>query len=339
MGYQLVHSPTLQATAKGTWRPAGIRPPPARTQQPRPTGEPRRPSAAERALLRAPGGATLLLAALLALLASVPKGPPEARRRWSLLAPWRWPPDTARRWALLALFFWVMGPGLPLTGRALGLHVTHTAGPLNRLLAGLPLASTLGNPTRLLAPFVLLAAVAATLLARRWRPAGPLLVAGALAETWLGLPDLALPASPAPAPPEVLGALHGPTIVFPSGDPPCWHPDVGPKEVLALAGEAGVPVAYDYGRGRVPADLDAQVLLTGRARGVIGRRALELAPDKPDPWTGFSDLLVLEDRLTAEERARLVSWLTEHARLRARAEGMSAWDLPTSSQGRPAAGG
>lgn len=269
-------------------------------------GEPRW----KRVISRLPGGGTALLALAVGLV--VPASRPVAA---------------------LALLVFLIGPGPGRLIALAGLDGREGPGLAQELLRRLPLTNTLGNPTRVLAPFLVLAAAAGGLAVgrRAWMALG--LGALVFAEAWLHQPRLAVPATRAHAPQRALEALRGPTIVFPSGDPPLWHPGVAPKEVLTLAGRAGVPVAYDYGRGRPPADLRALVRLSAIADAPLGDSAFFQSRPLPAdrelwPSLAFESLLVLEDRLTAAQLARLRDWLEAHATLLAEQPGASAWSLP-----------
>ena len=310
-GYALTPSPLVDPVTR---RPAPPRPPVRAPQGPGPGlespdagGPPAAPPPAwKRALHRAPGGAALLGGMLLALLL-----------------------PGARRAALVAWGIFVVSPGLPLARRALGQHVDEVGGVVGVVLSVLPL----GNPTRFLAMAVLCGAVAVGLSvrARPWLVVGLALAAGT--EAWSTLPNGTSPATRLTHDPAVLSELSGPTLVFPSGDPPLWHPDVGPKEVLHLAGLAGVPVAYDYGRGGLPADLSALLRLAELGRVPVGVRALEQGSpidDSAEAWAElpFTHILLLEDRLLPPERTAIRAWLEAHATLLAEGAHSSAWSRP-----------
>ncbi len=259
---------------------------------------------------RLPGGGAVLIALLIGLLT-----------------------QKSRPYALLGLLVFAVGPGPARLGALTGLWQAEGPGLLQELLRVLPLTNTMGNPTRVLAPFIVLAAVSASLAigARRW----PVLLLGLLtvAEAWLHQPWLSVPATRVQTPLDALSALRGPTIIFPSGDPPLWHPGLAPKETLYLAGRAGVPIAYDYGRGRLPSDLHALVRLSAVADTPMGDSALHQSRPMPSDatlWSGlpFEQILVLEDRLSSEQRERLRDWLGAHATLRAEEPGASVWSLP-----------
>ncbi|MBN1335827.1 MAG: hypothetical protein JXB39_07680 [Deltaproteobacteria bacterium] len=245
--------------------------------------------------------------------------------------------SSGRSWALLSAAFFVTGPGLLLLLRLLGIHIPLEQAPLGRLLDAVPLTSVLGNPSRLVVTFLLPAAVAGGLAASRRWPWVVLLVGVAVADLTITLKPAIVPSFPYLEEPAVLAALHGPTVVFPSGDRPCWNPEVGPKEPAYLASRAGVPIATDYGRGRPPADLPVQVGLS-RISGVPigehalkGARTLELGPPAP-----FRCLLVLEDRLPPAGRERLLAWLAAHSDLLARGDRSSAWRIPEGGWTFPA---
>jgi len=231
---------------------------------------------------------------------------------------------------MLAWGIFLVSPGLPLARRALGLHVDEVGGLVGMVLSALPL----GNPTRFLAMAVLCGAVAVglSLRARPWLAMAVGLTAGA--EAWSTLPSGTAPTTRVTVDEAVLAELSGPTLVFPSGDPPLWHPDVGPKEVLFLAGLAGVPVAYDYGRGGLPSDLPAQLRLAELGRVPVGVRALEQGhalDDSAEAWTElpFTQILLLDDRLLPAERVAIRTWLEAHATLLAEGTHSSAWTRPT----------
>lgn len=261
-----------------------------------------------RALNRVPGGLALVLATGIALVL-----------------------PGARWWGLLAAAFFLGGPGVPLALRAAGWHAPTPSGPFTWLLEHLPLTSKMGNPTRMLAAFALAAGTAGGLAVRGARvrrlvTTGVLLGATA-ATVYLSVPALHLPATSAEVDRVALAALHGPTIIFPSGDPPVWNPRVRPKEALYLAARAGVPVAYDYGRGRWPADAPAQRELARIARTPVGEPLVRHPEATTWPPEGFRSLLVLDDRLDRWQRDRLHRWLAAHARLQAQGERWSAWAL------------
>ncbi len=279
-------------------------PPPSAPPRPAP------PPAWERLVHRLPGGGVLLASLLLGL----------ASRR-------------ARPWSLAGLAWLLAGPEPWASAAALGLPVPRWQGPLAWLLGRLPLLDSLGNPGRITGLAVLAGGIAAARLASTWRWLTLLLVPLAAVELSVHRPGLALPSTEARTPPTVLAALHGPTVVFPSGDPPVWNPDVAPKEVLFIAGRAAVPVAYDYGRLRTPADLPVHARLaaiSGCPIGVVARRQAPPLPDSASAWAAlpFDGLLVLEDRLDHAELLRLRGWLDAHARLRVQGGGWSAWDWP-----------
>ena len=253
-------------------------------------------------LRRAPGGLALLLSSAAAAL--LPGG---------------------RRWAGLGAVFFLAGPGVPMLLRAAGVPGVRMDSPLQWLLAVLPVTESLGNPSRLLAPWILLTAVGFARAASRRPVLLAAVAAVALAEMAAQLPGLKLPSTPAPTPPAVLAALSGPTVVFPSGDYPLFHPQVAPKEALFLAGVAQVPIPQDYGRWRIPADLALQRALSAASGAPLSERALDLEPPETP---AFVSLLVLEDRLTDSGRERLSAWLTDRgAQPLAAAEGMRAWRL------------
>ena len=284
-GYQLVPGPLVDPRSPDRDLPRS----PPKPRDPPPAGPPPPPEPAwVRSLHRFPGGLALAAAGLMGLFAA-----------------------RSRPFALLGLAFFFGGPGLTLTLRFVGKFGAAPTPPLLALLDALPLTSTLGNPVRMLSAWVLLAALAGGLAARR-APLALALLALALFETAFTLPGLVLPSSPLPLSPALAARVEGPVVVFPSGDPPAWHPAVGPKETLTVAALAQAPVASDYGRGATPADLGLQVWLATQGGVPIGRGAL-VAPPDPSP-SGFSWLVLLEDRLepaqvTALQAALQVDWI------------------------------
>lgn len=295
-GFHLSPSPLVDP---GTGAPS--RRPRARAEAPDPRAHPAPgpPSPWERQLRRFPGGLAPLLGAVAALFTV-----------------------GARRWGLLALGVWLGGPAPGVLARGFGMEVADPSGPLNHLLRALPLLESLGNPTRLLGMSVMLGALCAALAARRW-PVGLGLAALGATELALARPDLRLPSTRLNLDPAVLGTLPGPTVVFPSGDPPAWQAEVSHGEALLYTAVAGVPGAYDYGVNAQAADLPTLVALS-RAAGVpIAQEALRREATPGD----FAALLVLEDRLRPEERRRLRAWLEPRAQPLAESEGLSAWAL------------
>lgn len=283
--------------------------------KPRPratAGTPGRPQPSlrlERRLRLVPGGVLIVVASLAALAA--PGG---------------------RRWAALGAVFFLGGPGLTMMGRPLGVEIPHRA-PLQALLDAVS-EGRLGNTDRLLTPWIVLsaAAIALTLSRPRLRPRQravvvAILAAAVLAEGMLHDSRLRLPTTPLRPPRAVLAALEGPTVVFPSGEFPAFHPSVAPKEVLVYAALAGVPIGADYGRQRAPTDLRWQRLLSEQAGTPLPLFVAELVPSTED--ARFCSLLLLDSRLPAPARARLAAWLVQAgAEERAAADGMSAWRLP-----------
>ncbi|NOY26451.1 MAG: hypothetical protein GXP62_11315, partial [Oligoflexia bacterium] len=266
--------------------------------------------AMSRLVQRIPGGGTLLVLTLMGLF---------------------WP--RSRRLALLALLLLLLGPEPWLAASRIIPHFPRQQGPLAALLSAAPLTRSLGNAGRLIAAFAVVAALVGARLASRWPVLAPVLVLCAGLEARARYQGLALPSTRLDVPAGILDSLSGPTVFFPSGDPPVWHPQVAPKETLFLAGRAGVPVAYDYGRNRVPADLAVQVRLARVADTPIGVIALRTAPALPDDaaaWSHlpFSTIVVLGDRLEPSESEALDAWLSKHATLRLQGGDWSVWSWP-----------
>jgi hypothetical protein len=232
----------------------------------------------------------------------------------------------ARPWVGLGLLAVVLGPGPGLLARSLGWRAVPLEGVLGRLLELTPLGPVLGNPVRLLTPWVLLAAVGGA-VALRGRVRLALGLVALLLALRAGLPRLPLAAAwrPGPLPPAELvpaGALS----IYPSGDPPWWHPAVGPKETLYIAAQLGTPTTGDYGRRHLPADRELLLAAAMASGGILARDALRggLPPQEP-PWTGSAGLLVLEDRLAAAEREQLTAWLEQRAERRWKGSRISLW--------------
>lgn len=293
-------------------RPSG-RPVPrrqGRMPSPRPEQAQQRQDAMSHLAQRIPGGATLLLLTLVGLC-------------WA----------RTRRLALLALLLLLLGPEPWLAAARIVPHFPRQQGPLAALFSVAPITRSLGNAGRLVAAFAVLAALVGARLATRWPALAPVLVLCAGLEARARYRGLALPSTQIAVPAGVLDSLSGPTVFFPSGDPPMWHPQVAPKETLFLAGRAGVPVAYDYGRTRQPADLAVQVRLSRVADTPVGVSALRTSPALPDDaaaWSKlpFSNILVLGDRLEAGESEALSAWLSKHATLRLQRGDWSVWSWP-----------
>lgn len=261
-----------------------------------------RPPAWRRLLQRAPAGASILLAGIVGLV--FPGG---------------------RRWVVLGLVFFLGGPGPDLIGRMMGARGSPLDGPLLTMLNSLPLTDSLGNPTRMLAPFALLCAVGfGQAMHRRWwlgLPVAALMVA----EAFMTLPALSIPATATATEPLVLEALEGPTIIVPSGDFPVWSPAVAPKEAVFLAAQAGVPIAADYGRQRIPADLPVQLAILQAAGAPYGAAAGQLPLRRE---ARFESVLLLEDRLTEAGRASARQWLVAHGGFETRrGTHTSAWRI------------
>lgn len=312
-GYHLAPTAVVHPS---TGARAAPRPPPSpavgAAPSPRPpaAGPAPRPSALERLSRRVPGGAALLLASLSGLA-------------------WR----PTRALSALALLLLLLSPEPWLTAAALQPRLPRFDGPLDAAMGALPMLSALGNAGRVVGAFVVVAAVIAARLCHRQPLLAPVLLLLGLAEAQARFPGLALPATPVQVQAGLLQDLDGPTVFFPSGDPPAWHPAVAPKELLFLAGRAGVPVAYDYGRGRIPVDLPVQARLSVLSDAPIGVAALRVAPALPDQaaaWAAlpFRHLVILEERLAPEEVARLRPWLQTHATLAAEGPGWSRWAWP-----------
>ena len=219
----------------------------------------------------------------------------------------------ARPWVLLGAGFLVLGPGPALLARQLHWGTLPLMGLLGTVLEVLPFGASLGNGSRLLVPWILAAAVGGAIGARGGLRMAVLVGAAALSIAQ-ARPKWPLPASwlPGPLPPASLTA--GPLTVFPSGDPPWWHPAVAPKESLWIAGQMGTPVAFDYGRGGTPADRELMLQLAAASGVPVGRDALKQGlPPVTIQWGPSVGVLVLRDRLDAGAAAKLELFLEAHA--------------------------
>lgn len=273
-------------------------------------GEPGGVALWHRTLVQWPGGIGVL-AALLAGL-SLP--------RW-------------RRAAGLGLGLLLLGPGWSVLGRWLtGMDLTS---PLQWLLLQLPVTRVLGNDERMVVLPLVCAALLVGPLARRWRGWAPTLAILALAAGMLEVPPLRLPVVPMTAPTSLWEAIEGPTITWPSGDPPLWNPGQPPKLGLWLAAQHGGPQAYDYGRGAFPTDAPLQVRLSQVAGVPLGRRAAELGLRTDDEvlWSelreaGFTRVLVLTRGLEPGQVQRAWTWLgQELGEPLAQEPGGAVWSL------------
>jgi hypothetical protein len=232
----------------------------------------------------------------------------------------------SRPWAGLGLFLFLVGPGLPMLLRLTGLP-GPTQAPLALLQEQLGL-TLLGNPTRLFVPFILVSAVALAAMVDKRAWAAALACGLVVAETGTVKRGIELPSVPLTHEDHVLEAITGPFFIFPTGDPPAWQQDVTFGESMFLAGLADQPVAYDFSTGEQGLDLPGIVTLA-RAGGVplgmaLNRRFGELPPQ---PFSDFSAVLILEDRLPPDQRSRLRAWLEEHGTLLAEGDNTSAWKL------------
>jgi hypothetical protein len=298
-GYALIAAPLVVITEHG---PQEVRRPPA------PPLRDLRPPASAPRLPTLPGGWGPAAAALLALTAARAQAP-------------------ARRWGAAAVALFLLGPGPALLSRRLGGPRLPVGGLLGELFQRLPLLSALGNADRWLAPAVLAACAGAALAARgRARAAALLAILGLAAAD--AAPRLPLPAAwlPGPLPP----AVDGPLSVFPSGDPPWWHPAVAPKEGLWIAAMLGAPSPFDYGRGGAPSDAALMLALARHSRAPVGADALllELAESPATPLPHA--LLLLDERLEPAEAAGARAFL-------AGAGATCAWDSGRWSLWTPAA--
>lgn len=233
----------------------------------------------------------------------------------------------SRPWAALGLSLFLIGPGLPMFLRLTGLPGPETA-PLAMLQERLGL-TLLGNPTRLFVPFILVSAVALAAMIDKRAWAAALACGLVVAETATVKRGLELPSVPLTHEEHVLEAIEGPFFVFPTGDPPAWQQDVTFGESMFLAGLADRPVAYDFSTGEEGLDLPGIVTLA-RAGGVpLGMTLNKRFEELPEqPFSDFSAVLILEDRLHPSQRERLRAWLEEHGSLLAEGENTSAWSFP-----------
>lgn len=239
-----------------------------------------------------------------------------------------------RPWVGLGLISVALGPGPGLLARSMGWGAVPLEGVLGRVLDLTPLGAVLGNPVRLLAPWVLLAAVGGA-AAVRGRPRAALGLVALVLAVRSGLPRLPLAAAwrPGPLPPAELvpaGALS----IYPSGDPPWWHPALGPKETLYITAQLGTPTPGDYGRRHVPADRELLLAAAMASGGIVARDALRGGlPPREQAWTGSAALLVLEDRLGHTEQEQLEAWLEARAERRWQGSRVSLW-VPRSEDPR-----
>jgi hypothetical protein len=142
------------------------------------------------------------------------------------------------------------------------------------------------------------------------RPWAVLLVCVAVVEGLLVFPRLRLPTADVDVDLEVLGAVRGPVVTFPCGDPPTWNPRAAPKRALYLSTLHGWPVAGDYGRGRDPADLPLLATLSAWSGTALDPRTAQRAAEAGLPATdpvGFTQLLVLHESLDEAQQQALHS--------------------------------
>jgi hypothetical protein len=220
-------------------------------------------------------------------------------------------PDS-RKPAALGLLWLILGPAWAVVGRWIGFP--EAMSPIQHALLALPGTSLLGNANRQVVVPIVLAAIAAGPVLARWSRAAIPLAALVLLAAILETPPLSLPAVGAQAGP--IPSIDGPTITFPSGDPPLWNPGPWPKEGLWRAKHHGGAQAYDYGRGGIPSDAPALVRLSQVARVPLGRRAAETMRPADDAslWAdvrdlGFTRILVVRRTLEADSYAALRGYL------------------------------
>jgi hypothetical protein len=221
----------------------------------------------------------------------------------------------SRRVAAFALAWLALGPVWALIARWGG--DVDAIGPLQAVLVRLPGTSLLGNGNRLVVvPIVAAAVIAGPLIARFGPKAAVAIGLGALGAGVLETPPLSLPAVDHRPPTELLAAIDGPVVTFPSGDPPIWNPGAWPKEGLWLARHHRRPVAYDYGRGGAPADAAVLVWLSEAGGVAVGRRAAETMQPTESTWfevhgRGFRSVLVLRHHLEGDAWNRVREALVE----------------------------
>ena len=321
-GYQLIPSPLVvveditDGSPTTAWGWTDV--PRQRMERPGPTAShPNKRHPALDRLMRFPGGATILFGCLIAL----------CRR-------------DSRRVATFSLVLFCFGPGPWLLLRECGWVRGPPQSLIQIVLNTNDITGALGNPTRFFAPYIVMGATTLSLVISSFsvRSTKKGLLATLLAicfivlELGLVVPDFALPVTQTTAPNDELDtdlfqAVEGPMVVFPSGEPPYWHPKVAPKESLYVAGLFGAPGAADFGRGRTPADIQIMVELAAASGTPIGRQTIELATETPG--ASFPYLLVLEDRLSENQRAATQSWLSKHALKVRQGNDVSVWRLAT----------
>jgi hypothetical protein len=265
------------------------------------------PSGLRQALVQWPGGFAVTGALLVGLTARRSRSVAGFALTWLALGP-AW--STVARW---------IGAGIP--------------SPLEGALRALPGTALLGNPYRLVAvPIVAAALVVGGLGARRRVAAG--VAVAALLAAWLEVPPLCLPAVQARVPVALLPVIDGPTVTFPSGDPPIWNADAWPKAGLWLARHHGGAQAYDYGRGGVPADAALLVRMSQVAGVPAAATAVDRWGGAGDPWesvraSGFTRVLVVRRTLDASAWGRVRAWLdAEAGSPLAEEAGGAVWAVP-----------
>lgn len=259
---------------------------------------------------------------------SAPKGPPpkwlNGLRRFPgglsivLLALLSLGIKEARPWAALAIAWWIGGPS---PGRLLD----QWNPPLAWTISQLPLGSVLGNAGRLVVGFVVAGAVAGGVAISRWRWA-PVFGVLPLLELWIGRPDLALPATPAPGDRAVLSQIDGPFLTFPCGRAPLWQPSVTNGEALYYAGVAGQPTGYNLFGHMTATEQRALLFLSQAADWPVGRDAVIKGPVQWEPG-GYEYVVVLSDRLSEPNRIAAQAALITRGELVVEGPTMTLWRL------------
>lgn len=147
----------------------------------------------------------------------------------------------------------------------------------------------------------------------------------ALLEAGLTLPRLALDTSPLQVDRDVVAAVSGPVVTFPSGDAPMAVATAPARGTAYLATRHGQPTPADLGRGRAGADLPAQV----------GIAAAASIPFSSAAWNAVGGSVPGEDqvgRALAAAGARdfllVKAWLGPVEGARARAWAIARWGAP-----------